>query len=79
MTLNSEVTHASHADVQSMGNAMPGAAELIILSEWTKVNAERCQEIVTEKNAEQFMTHAQILRKHFDIETRSNSKDTFKL
>ena len=43
-----------------MGRAVLGVAELIILGECAEARGERCQEMVTEENAEKFTTWTEV-------------------
>ena len=53
----------SHADIQPMAKTVLVETELFILVEYAGTRVERHQEMTIEKNAEQFPTHANIVRK----------------
>ena len=57
------VLYTNHADAQYMARAVHDEAELITLGKCNGGQAERCQEIVTERNIEQFTLCAKMLRK----------------
>ena len=56
MTADTVATYTSHADIYPIARTVQKVADQIISSECAQARVERCQEMATEKSAEQFMT-----------------------
>ena len=61
-TVDTTVLYTKHVDAQCRTSVVQNVAELITLSRYAEAQVERCQQIVTERSEEQFMTHVKIMR-----------------